>query len=103
MSDLKLPSSPYINTDIGLKYLNNNKKLYHKVLNNFLLRYETLDIEILNEEEFKSTMHTLKGLSATLGMESLTDLAQTLYTSQCEEKCNEFSLLLKLIIADLKT
>ena len=97
-----LPRSDYINIDKGLKYLNGNKKLYLKVLNSFLTRYQHFDINEIEEETFKSEMHTLKGLSSTLGMESLSKLAKELHEEKSKELLFDFTKTLKFIISDLK-
>jgi HPt (histidine-containing phosphotransfer) domain-containing protein len=68
---LQMLHSNFINTTIGLKYLNNNKTLYLKILENFTKRYESVNFYELNEEELKRTIHTIKGLTSTLGMEPL--------------------------------
>jgi len=96
-----LPTSEYIDTTLGLKYLNNNKKLYLKILNRFLTRYKEFDIKGIDKNEFKNEMHTLKGLSSTLGMEHLTNLAKKLYDEQSEELFINFSKTLQFIISDL--
>lgn len=93
-----LPSSPYINTTLGLKYLNNNQQLYLKILNRFVERYKEFNVYNLKEEEFKSQMHALKGLSSTLGMEKLSELAQILEEKQSPETLKEFSSLLTSIL-----
>ncbi|CAA6819734.1 MAG: SENSORY TRANSDUCTION HISTIDINE KINASE [uncultured Sulfurovum sp.] len=98
---IELPNSEYIDTNLGLKYLNGNKALYLKVLNSFLTRYQNLDITLLNENEVKSTMHTIKGLSSTLGMEQLSTIAKALHDTQTEELTIKFSATLKLIMTDL--
>ncbi|CAA6820816.1 MAG: SENSORY TRANSDUCTION HISTIDINE KINASE [uncultured Sulfurovum sp.] len=101
-NEIKLPNSPYIDTQLGLKYLNGNRKLYSKVLNSFFTRYKDLEISTLTENELKNTMHTIKGLSATLGMKELSTLAETLNESITEELLLKFSKTLKLIMYDLR-
>lgn len=101
--EIVLPNSQYIDTNLGLKYLNGNKKLYLKILNSFLVRYKDFDIKSLKDNEFKNEMHTLKGLSSTLGMESLSSLAQTLHTKRTKELLIDFSETLTVIITDLRT
>ena len=98
-----LPNSKYININLGLKYLNGNKKLYLKILNSFLERYKSFDINSIKDDEFKNEMHTLKGLSSTLGMESLSTLAKNLHNEQSKELLLDFSKTLKCIITDLST
>ena len=76
---IKLPDTPYIDTTIGLKYCNNNQSLYFKVLKNFVKRYQYID---LNEvEDRKRTIHSLKGITATLGMTSLSKQLEELEIS----------------------
>ncbi len=99
--ELPLPNSLYINTDIGLKYLNGNRKLYLKVLNSFLNRYRDFEVDRLTEDELKIAMHTLKGLSSTLGMESLGQLATALHQKPTQDLLSEFKQILNQIIYDL--
>jgi HPt (histidine-containing phosphotransfer) domain-containing protein len=99
--EILLPNSRYININLGLKYLNGNKKLYLKILNSFLTRYKYFNITSIEEDELKNEMHTLKGLSSTLGMESLSNLAKNLHNEQNEELIVDFSKTLKCIIIDL--
>jgi len=98
-----LAHSKYINTTEGLKYLNNNKELYLKILNRFLTRYKDFDIKSIQKDDFKNEMHTLKGLSSTLGMEQLSNLAKKLYDEQREELLDDFSKTLESTILDLNS
>jgi len=95
----------YIDTKLGLEYLNNNEELYFKILKNFVNRYKDLQIETLNNDKLKNTIHTIKGLSATLGMTELSERATTLNKEKRYEKDKliEFSTKLKLIIDELQT
>lgn len=97
----ELPTSDYIDIDLGLKYLNGNKQLYLKVLNSFLTRYKDLNLKELTEDELKSTLHTLKGLSATLGMVELSTLAKSLHEKYETSLLSKFTEVLKMIIQDL--
>jgi len=99
--DDSLPNSNYIDTTIGLKYLNNNKALYLKILNRFVTRYSDFDIQQIKEEDFKAQMHTLKGLSSTLGMEQLSTLAKQLHEERNEALLNDFTKMLNTILLDL--
>ncbi len=96
-------NSKYINTQLGLKYLNNNKKLYLKILKNFVNRYKDLNIETLNRDSLKDTIHTIKGLSATLGMSTLSQLATTIYQTNNINLLPEFSKELTNITDELDT
>jgi len=101
IEQISLPSSKYIATNLGLKYLNNNKKLYLKILNRFLTRYQEFNLNDIKQDEFKNEMHTLKGLSSTLGMEYLSNLAKNLHDEQNEELFKDFTQTLDSIIAAL--
>jgi len=94
----------YIDTELGLEYLNGNIDLYYKILKNFINRYKDLEIEILDRDKLKNTIHTIKGLSATLGMIKLSELATSLNRDKIYEKDKlaEFSMELKLIIEELQ-
>ncbi len=98
-----LPYFQHIDTTVGLKYLNDNKKLYLKILNNFLERYQNLKIDDLDNEEFKDTIHTIKGLSSTLGMVSLSSIAKVIHETSNRERVFEFSKSLALVIDELQT
>ena len=100
--EILLPNSDHINIDLGLKYLNGNKKLYLKILKSFLTRYKNFDINALKEDALQNEMHTLKGLSSTLGMESLSHLAEEIHKEATKERLVLFSTILTQIIADLK-
>ena len=75
----QLPLFKHIDTSIGLKYLNNNHDLYLKVLYNFLERYKTLKLSSLENQALQNVIHAIKGLSSTLGMQSLEKVTTELH------------------------
>ncbi len=99
--EILLPNSKHINIDLGLKYLNGNKKLYLKVLHSFLTRYQNFNISKINDDDFKNQMHILKGLSSTLGMQELSELSKELEKKKIEKNFSKFSKLLTSIVNDL--
>jgi CheY-like chemotaxis protein len=104
MSDTtRLPSFQHIDTQLGLKYLNGNKKLYLKVLKSFLDRFKDFKIEALNEQELKDALHSIKGLSSTLGMRSVSRLVKIIRDGSETEKLSKFSKALVLVIDELQT
>ena len=92
----------YIDTKLGLEYLNNNEELYFKILKNFVNRYKDLQIETLNNDKLKNTIHTIKGLSATLGMTELSQIAEAINRGS-KDRISEFSITLELILDELET
>jgi len=102
-ADKRLLSFSTIDTTIGLTYLNGNEELYLKILNNFLVRYHDVDILTMNEQTLKNTLHSIKGLSATLGMVSLAKTAiQTENSNQDEASLLSFLSKLQEVIEELE-
>ncbi len=101
MDNIKLPYFQHIDTTIGLKYLNNNRKLYLKILNNFLNRYRDLKIDKLSSGELKDIVHSIKGLSSTLGMTNLSHLSTIIHNNKID-RLSEFSQELLLVINELQ-
>jgi PleD family two-component response regulator len=98
-----LPIFEHINTDIGLKYLNGNKNLYVKILNNFQERYKDMELNALNGEELHAVIHAIKGLSSTLGMIPLQNISTKLHQEKkpSKELVEKASQRLKLTIQEL--
>ncbi|PLX70009.1 MAG: hypothetical protein C0603_03465 [Denitrovibrio sp.] len=76
--DYTLPDpSEYLDTDLGLSYLNGNKKLYHELLFKYFKQYG--DIVLKSEEQVSNNaseknkifFHTLKGVTRTIGATQL--------------------------------
>lgn len=99
---LNLLNSPSIHTNTGLKHFNNNSSLYIKILTRFVERNETLNLNHLNEEELKNTLHTLKGLTSTLGMMPLTHTIQKIEKESDKILINNFTQELSEIISNIK-
>ena len=95
-------NSPYINITLGLKHLNNNPELYLKILRSFKQRYATLDLKQIHKEELSRTLHTIKGLSATLGMESLNETIEQLEKNINESLFTLFSQQLNRIVMEIE-
>jgi len=99
---IELLNSPYINTTLGLKHLNYNEALYLKILQSFIERYQNLNLNILDEEELARTLHTMKGLTATLGMERLNHTVEQLEKNIDESLFKIFSQQLEIIVINIK-
>ncbi len=99
---LKLLNSSSIDTEVGLKHFNNNSSLYIKILTRFVERNETLNLNLLNEEELKNTLHTLKGLTSTLGMIPITHTIQEIEKESDKILINAFTQEMSEIIRNIK-
>ena len=102
-TNLNLPNFEYIDTQIGLKHLFDNKKLYIKILRKFLMDYQELNLETLQESEQKRVLHTLKGLSANIGAMPLHRAAKELENENEKRSYPTFETRLKEVIDELKT
>lgn len=100
--NIALQNSPYINTTLGLKHLNDNDTLYVKILKSFAKRYKELQPHTLKEEELSRTLHTVKGLTATLGMESLTAIIEQLENNTTLPLLSDFSQQLEIVVIEIE-
>ena len=87
---IEMPKFENIDTKIGLGYLNNNKKLYIKILNDFVADYKDIDCKKLDDDDLKRVIHTIKGLSANFGAVLLNSISKEI------DKTEDKSLLPKL-------
>lgn len=92
----------WINIQLGLKFLNGNSKLYLSILENFFNRYHRLDLQALQRDERKETLHTMKGLASTLGMSRLADATEALYRQESDENVHTFTELFWGTLEELK-
>ena len=91
-----------IDSKLGLLHLDENKNLYQKILHNFKVTYSHLDLDSLEEEEFSRVVHTLKGMSATIGAKSLSEITQTVDFGIKKEQLESFYEELHKVLEDLK-
>jgi signal transduction histidine kinase/CheY-like chemotaxis protein len=99
--EINIPRFENINTEKGLQRLAGNKKLYLKVLTNFYNDYKELDIEKLEEEDLKRTIHTIKGLSANIGAENLHKIASQIDKTPDRSLFPDFNKEMKKVISEL--
>ncbi|MCD4757301.1 MAG: response regulator [Arcobacteraceae bacterium] len=97
-----IPNFQYIDTNIGLLHMGDNKKLYIKVLNNFYNTYSNLILNDLNDEEKIRTFHTIKGLSANIGAINLHKIVEKLEIEDNEVLFLEFYEELNKVIKELE-
>ena len=97
-----IPRLKNIDVNLGLKYLSGNKKLYLKILDEFYNSYKDLKLKDLKEEEFKRTLHTLKGLSANIGASALHKISKEIEESKDEKLLLKFDNELNLVLDELK-
>lgn len=101
-NDVKIvPKFKTIDTAVGLSHMEGNEKLYFKILNGFLSRYKELDFSNLDEEEVYKTVHTLKGLSASIGATSLYEILKQFDDTKDKKLIPDLDLELKKVLNEL--
>jgi polar amino acid transport system substrate-binding protein len=88
----------------GLSSLNNNKVLYMKVISEFYSNYKDLNIQnIENKERLDREIHTLKGLSASIGAMSLYELTQNFENTSDMKILNRLDNELNKVLKEVST
>ena len=80
--DNTLPIIENLDTATALMQLADNKKLYLKVLHDFANSNKNMQLSNLDSEEFRREVHTLKGLTGSIGATKLQDMFNTLEDTQ---------------------
>jgi len=99
---VELPNFTGIDTQLGLSFVAKNKELYLTLLNNFYHNYKDLQICELEAKELQLIMHTIKGLSFTLGINSLGIIAEKIEKQQESTLYSTFQEELSKILKELK-
>ena len=100
--EISFPLFQYIDTDIGLSHMANNKNLYLKILHDFYSNYRDLELDKLNDNALQRETHTIKGLSASIGAMQLNSVAQKLEESLDKAFLKEFHKQLDNVLNELK-
>ncbi|MDD2699468.1 MAG: response regulator [Arcobacteraceae bacterium] len=97
-----IPSFAYLNSKVGLSHMGGNAKLYLKTLNDFYNDYKDINFQIISEEEFVRTIHTLKGLAGNIGAIELNKIAMKLEETGNETFLDDLNIELKKVINEIK-
>jgi signal transduction histidine kinase/AmiR/NasT family two-component response regulator len=93
----------YIDYNYGLEKLGNNRILYLDILKKFYNDYQTFDIKLIdNQEDTKRTIHTIKGLSDTIGALKLYQISFLIDKNFDKSLFGDFDLILKDVLNDIK-
>lgn len=93
----------HLDTQTALLYLSNNERIYLKILNDFLKAYKDFSLKDLSDEDFKIAVHTLKGLSATIGANKLHEVVKKLNDTKDKTLLPLVYEKLKEVIKELET
>jgi len=101
--EIILPNFNTIDIDIGLRYLAGNTTLYINVLKNFYNDYNNFNIDYLDDKEFSIVIHTLKGLSSSIGATALYIEADKIDKSQNREHLLDLYTRLRRVTNEIET
>jgi len=97
----ELPDFSYIDKDKALKMVLNNQKIYVNILKG-LYEFKDVKLETMSDEEFKRTIHTIKGISASAGAFKLNEVAIELNKTLDKNLLGSFYHELKLVIDEIE-
>ncbi|MBK3332422.1 response regulator [Persephonella atlantica] len=80
-SSIKNLNFKYIDIEKGLSHVANNEELYLKILKKFYNNYKDVKLEHMDDTKLRRTAHTLKGLSANIGANKLSQICAEIETS----------------------
>jgi len=101
--EIKLPNFKHINIDLGLENLAGNRALYLEILKDFYDMYVYFEMDRDDKKEYTMQVHTLKGLSASIGATSLNEIVKRVDEAKEDEELQKLLCIeLKLIVDDLK-
>ncbi len=96
-----LPTLKYLNVKKIIPFTLSNLSIYTNLVLKFVAEYKDLKLEI-DSLEFKDIVHTLKGLSGTIGAEKLYLLSQELEINPNKELLSKFLKELELVCNEIE-
>ncbi|WP_321495227.1 transporter substrate-binding domain-containing protein [uncultured Desulfobacter sp.] len=100
--EITLPGFELIDVAKGLKNMAGNEKLYKKIIWDFKNDYTGLILENLDDDLFRKTVHTIKGLSANIGATALYEVAKKMDETGDRTLVPEFYEALARLIAEIE-
>ena len=87
----------------ALKNLAYNEQLYKKILKDFYIKYSECKYDNLDDSQFKIYIHTITGLSATIGAFGLHKIAKEIDNSLDRSLLIDFTIELQNVLSDLES
>ncbi len=85
----------------ALKYLDNDQKLFYKILKQFYNDYHDLRLRELESEELKNILHVLKGLSKNIGAKKLFEFTSDIKAKDEYKKLDQLQRYLTEILSEI--
>jgi|GEM_PF-634408 len=98
---IEIPSFETLDTTQGLLYCAEDRELYLKVLNDFAIKYQSIDFNLLEDDELNIVLHTLKGLSEAIGAKALHKIVKEFYQSKDKTLFPTFIFELNKVLNEL--
>ena len=102
-SGIQLPELETVDLKKGMYNVGGKSSIYINILTNFYNNYRDLQIDKLDNETFYITIHTIKGLSLTMGARRLHKISNLLEENRTEEMVEKFNIELSGVIEELKS
>ena len=100
--EITLPGFELLDVAKGLKNMAGNTNLYRKIIWNFKNDYAHLNLENLDNDRFKRTTHTIKGICANIGATTLHEIAKNLDETQDRSMVPQFHAALERLIGEIE-
>ena len=97
----EIPNLKYLNITKVVPSTLSNLSFYKCIALKFLELYKDFKLDI-NADNFKERIHTLKGLSGTIGAERLYEIIMNLENNRNEELLKEFNLMLGFVCFEIE-
>ncbi|MEA3290658.1 MAG: response regulator, partial [Campylobacterota bacterium] len=97
-----IPEFNYIDIKVGYAHLLGNTQLYNKILHKFFDDYKELELDKLDDDEYKIVLHTIKGISANIGAMDLHKISKELEELGDESLIGKFQENLNFVTNELK-
>lgn len=92
----------HLDDEEALKYLDNDKKLFYKILQQFYKDNHNLKLRELEPDELKNRLHILKGLSKNIGSKKLFELTSDIKEKEEYKKLDHLQRYLAQILSEIK-
>ena len=96
------PEFTTLDTKFGLGLVLDNQQIYTQILKG-MLKYKNVNYDELNDEEFKRTMHSIKGLSASAGAGAISEKAKLIEQTLNRDLLADFVEALNEVITEIET
>jgi len=97
------PKLKSIDIKKGLSFLGNNSTLYKNILNNFYNDYVNINLNSFLDKEFYIILHTIKGLSANIGANNLSKIANKIEDTRDRRLVNSLNEELYKVLSDIES